>query len=154
MTTIDEKAKHLIIQFEIIIHKYIKYLASQDDKYIIKEDQLTIQDRKVITHLGKHESLTMRELADLMMLAVSTMTGIVDKLVNKNWVERVRSIEDRRVVKVSLTKTGWDIYNLDYKHRLHFMESMLQALNEKDQDDFCNLVQKTAQNFITDLKTK
>ncbi len=50
--------------------------------------------------------MTMKELSELMGLAESTMTRVVDQLVGKDLVKRDLDANDRRVVRVSLTQDG------------------------------------------------
>jgi DNA-binding MarR family transcriptional regulator len=41
-----------------------------------------------------------------MLVKSSTVTGVVDRLVQKGLVQRVRNSPDRRVITIELTKTG------------------------------------------------
>lgn len=50
--------------------------------------------------------LTATALAKLVHLAVSTVTGILDRLEAKGWVVRERSTQDRRVVLVHVSEEG------------------------------------------------
>jgi DNA-binding MarR family transcriptional regulator len=50
--------------------------------------------------------LTIGELADLMYLHISTVSGILDRLEKNGWVERRRAHEDRRVTRLTLTRKG------------------------------------------------
>jgi DNA-binding MarR family transcriptional regulator len=50
--------------------------------------------------------LSMGELSRKMYLHMSTVSGVVDRLEDKGFVERSRGDQDRRVVKISLTKAG------------------------------------------------
>jgi DNA-binding MarR family transcriptional regulator len=50
--------------------------------------------------------LSMGKLSERMHLHMSTISGIVDRLESKGYVERKRDAVDRRVVKISLTKAG------------------------------------------------
>lgn len=50
--------------------------------------------------------LTIGELAALMYLHISTVSGILDRLEKNGWVERRRADEDRRVTRLTLTRKG------------------------------------------------
>ncbi len=56
--------------------------------------------------LHNHGPLSMGELSDRMYLHISTISGIIDRLENKDYVKRRRDHLDRRVVKISLTSKG------------------------------------------------
>ena len=50
--------------------------------------------------------LTMNELSKAVNLEISTMTRMVDQLVEKGLVQRENDAKDRRVVRVALTEAG------------------------------------------------
>ena len=50
--------------------------------------------------------LTMSELANILFLEASTVTRIIDRLVDADLVERVSCDADRRVCRVSITEPG------------------------------------------------
>lgn len=56
--------------------------------------------------LHEHGTLTMQALADILHLAISTVTRVVDQLVTKHYVARHSAPHDRRVCHVSLTDEG------------------------------------------------
>ncbi|HRF46029.1 MAG TPA: MarR family winged helix-turn-helix transcriptional regulator [Anaerolineales bacterium] len=59
--------------------------------------------------LSSPESVSMNDLSQTMQLAISTMTRMVDQLVLKKLVERVPDPDDRRVVRVRLTRKGHEV---------------------------------------------
>jgi DNA-binding MarR family transcriptional regulator len=52
-----------------------------------------------------------------MSLATSTMTRIVDNLVRDGYIERTQDDQDRRVVHVSLTDKGKELF--EFIHRIY-----------------------------------
>ena len=65
---------------------------------------LTGPQGMLIGILFHNKELTVGEISKKMGLSLSTVSGIIDRLEENKLLERTRSIEDRRVVKVSLTK--------------------------------------------------
>jgi DNA-binding MarR family transcriptional regulator len=63
---------------------------------------------QMITLLSIHDSGSCRmgTLADATQQSGGTLTGIVDRLIDDGLVERVRSVNDRRVIEVTLTAEG------------------------------------------------
>jgi DNA-binding MarR family transcriptional regulator len=59
-----------------------------------------------LLEVAREEGLSMNDLSDRMNLDGSTMTRVVDILVRDGWLDRSRQEDDRRVVRVSLTKEG------------------------------------------------
>ena len=56
--------------------------------------------------ISQEGSLTLGELSKKMYLHPSTISGVIDRLENKGYVTRDRSLHDRRVVNVCLTPAG------------------------------------------------
>lgn len=55
-----------------------------------------------------HEArgLTVGALADRIFLHISTVSGILDRLEKGGWVERRRAVDDRRVIRLVVTRKG------------------------------------------------
>jgi DNA-binding MarR family transcriptional regulator len=63
----------------------------------------------LILHLGDEDGLPLSELGKRCGLESSTMTPLVDELERRGLVQRLRSPEDRRVVRLYLTERGRDL---------------------------------------------
>ena len=64
----------------------------------------------VLATIGYAGSLPFGEIGAKMMVTVSNLTGIVDRLEQKKLVVRKRNEADRRVVHVTLTDKGTNLY--------------------------------------------
>ena len=64
----------------------------------------------VLATIGYAGSLPFGEIGAKMMVTVSNLTGIVDRLEQKKLVLRKRDETDRRVVHVTLTDKGSNLY--------------------------------------------
>ena len=64
----------------------------------------------VLATIGYAGSLPFGEIGAKMMVTVSNLTGIVDRLEEKKLVLRKRDETDRRVVHVTLTEKGSKLY--------------------------------------------
>lgn len=75
---------------------------------VMKECGLTVQQCNILRILSQHypNPVTVNFLISRMMDKNSNASRIVDKLVSKNYAERVQSKTDRRAVDVVLTKIG------------------------------------------------
>jgi len=67
---------------------------------------VTLSQCHTIDVLAKRGSLAMNELSRQMGLKKSTMTRIVNKMVQRGWIERVRDERDSRLVNIRLTRKG------------------------------------------------
>ncbi len=67
---------------------------------------LTMPQLKVLLLLGQHRSAPVSWLAARMQVSPPNITGILDRLEQRGWVERTSDPRDRRVVRILLTQQG------------------------------------------------
>ncbi len=106
------------------------------------EDALTEAERAALTILGRRGEQPMRQLASLCQVALSTMTGIIDRLLERGLVQRQQSPADRRVVLVQLTNAGRRVYQARLDTDMRLVLTMLQALAAEEQQILVTCLQK------------
>ena len=84
--------------------------------------------------VGRNGKCTMTELAKGCGLMLSSMTGVVDRLVDKEYVERVGDEEDRRRVWVELSKKGQKVYQELLEAEMEMIISIMDSLEPDEQD--------------------
>jgi DNA-binding MarR family transcriptional regulator len=104
--------------------------------------ELSMQKLRAIYFLGKNSNSIQRELADHLGVSVSNTSVMVDALVKKQLVARHRCDEDRRVVRMILTKKGQIIYRLMLDHHLRLCEQILQPLTLEEQETLLSIFGK------------
>lgn len=109
---------------------------------------LSMQEVNVINIIGDNQPCIMSEIAKQASLSLSSVTGIVDKLVKAKLVKRVRSEEDRRIVRGSLTSEGEQIYQLQIKHMHGVLQKILSMLSDEEQETFVNIFKKITRSFV------
>jgi DNA-binding MarR family transcriptional regulator len=60
----------------------------------------------LLSMLERHGSITMSRIAELLGVSVSNATGLIDRIEERGFVERLRVPDDRRQVHVQLTEKG------------------------------------------------
>jgi DNA-binding MarR family transcriptional regulator len=94
---------------------------------------LNEKEQILILYLGKEEEVRMSDLAGIIDAPVSTVTSIVNKLVENEILNREHSVEDRRVINVSLTTKGKSVYKKIRNQKDELLNAVLANLPEKDQ---------------------
>lgn len=94
----------------------------------------------IIVSVGQKENLSMSELAATMEAPLSTLTSIVDKMVEKKYLLRWHSDADRRVVNVTLAAKGKASYKLFLRQKRLMAEKVLAQLNEKEQNSLLQVI--------------
>lgn len=85
---------------------------------------LSITEMHTIEAIGMYKKKTTTEVANELAITVGTLTIAINRLVKKDYVERIRSEDDRRVVKLGLTKKG----KLIFRVHQHFHREMIKAV--------------------------
>lgn len=127
----------------------LEHLESIVDRYVLTKDNPNLEacrkgEVRIIEILGKHGPLTMTDVAERAGLSVSTITFVMDNLVEKKLVKRERSEKDRRVVWVELMPDGRQIFDQVTEVHLSMVRGMLNSLNKEEQDMLISLFRKVA----------
>ena len=141
MKPLERKAADLRDIFQGLI-KHFKMLnsAAANGSHV----SLSCQELRVVEFIGENGPKIMRELAEELGVAVNTVTGIVDELEKMKLVSRLKSPEDRRIIRVELTEAGRATYMEATNLTLGFMANMLRSLSQEEQEIFMVLFQKIA----------
>jgi DNA-binding MarR family transcriptional regulator len=91
----------MIAQFRLVLRE-LKCLGSQR----LLRRGVSMSNLHVMSMLERHGAMTMSRIADALDVSFSNATGLVDRMVERGLVERLRHDEDRRVVHVGLTEAG------------------------------------------------
>lgn len=90
----------------------------------------------VVAFVGQNQEVKMSDIADNIAAPMSTLTNIVDKLVEKELLIREHSSEDRRAINVTLSTAGKATFKSIISEKRQTAEKMLSQLSEKDQLSF------------------
>jgi len=120
IASIDDTVRHITWQS----HKQLLQTLSRPDIALTMPQMVTLF---AIRDAG---TCRMSELAEITQQSAGTLTGIVDRLIEDNLVGRVRDLDDRRVVQVTLTPTGQKRLAAVEQARHEDMERMLCRLND------------------------
>jgi DNA-binding MarR family transcriptional regulator len=96
------------------------------------ETEVTMPQMKTLMVLYGMGEATMGELADALGIGVSTVTGIVDRLVEHGLVARAEDPRDRRVVVGRLTKTGCEVIDRVVVMHRDRMRRILEQLTTEE----------------------
>lgn len=124
-----------------VLVNLINEIWELEEKAIITEEfkDLTNNDMHVIEAIGLGAGNNMSSIAKKLNITVGSLTTAVNNLVNKNYVERSRSKEDRRVVYVKLTEKGINAYH----HHEDYHRQMTQAIIDKLDKEELPVLMKT-----------
>lgn len=105
----------------------------------------TLSEMKALTAFRGDRDYTMGELSKNAQVTMPSMTEMIDKLEQKEIVERYRNDRDRRVVKVRLTGKGKQLRKEFMQKRLQDMKKIFCKLSRKEQEDLLASLRRARQ---------
>ena len=128
-----------------ILERKLGLLNKQDVCY----SEVTLAQCHALVEIGRSKTISLKELANILGLDVSTMSRTVDSLVKKEFIVRAPSKIDRRSVVIELTDRGLNIFN-DIENTMDKQfESIFKQISAEDQQTALNGL-----NIIIDALTK
>ena len=103
----------------------------------ITQGQLSVLE--ALLHLGP---MSQGELGRKLLRSNPNMTAVIDNLERDGYVRRDRSVEDRRVVKVSLTPEGEALIRRAFPGHVARVSEALSVLTPEEQDALAVLCKK------------
>ncbi len=102
---------------------------------------------KFLRHIGRHSRISQADLARATATA-PTLTGrALETLVERGWVRRKRSEEDRRQYVLELTASGQRTRDRVEEARNGIIERITKVLDERDVEDFDRIARKILAAF-------
>jgi len=122
------------LRFNLVSNKKL-----QDD---LERLDLTPPQFYVLATIGYAGGLPFSDIGEKMMVTVSNLTGIVDRLEEKKLVARERDARDRRVVRVMLTDKGSKVYRNTIPVFEKSISEFFSPLNKTQQKELAGLLRK------------
>lgn len=127
------------------IDDVIRQITWQSNKQLLQtlsrpEIGLTMPQMVTLFAIRNTGTCRMSELAEITQQSAGTLTGIVDRLIEDNLVGRVRDIDDRRVVQVTLTAQGEERLTRVEEARREDMERILRRFHIEQLADLDTLL--------------
>ena len=94
----------------------------------------------VLATIGYLGGVPFSEIGAKMMVTVSNLTGIVDRLEEKGIVVRERDKHDRRVIHVKLTEKGKKLYKVSITTFENSVSRLFSHINKSQQKELSTLL--------------
>jgi DNA-binding MarR family transcriptional regulator len=102
-------------------------LSSKINKYKVSFPQFFL-----LTYLSSEDYLTMSDIAKKMGHSTAAATGLIDRLQDLKFVERMHAVDDRRKIMVRISKMG---VQLVAKMRKEIANSLSDVMAEMDSEE-------------------
>ena len=118
---------------DLLVNLFNEIMDIEEKAIITKEFQdITNNDMHIIEAIGLSGENTMSAVAKKLNITAGSLTTSVNALVNKKYVKRQRSKEDRRVVFLDLTEKGKRAYEHHREYHRQMTEAVLARLNDEE----------------------
>jgi len=114
---------------------------------------ITITQIRTLRILVENDNCTMSELGDHACVTLGTMTTTVNHLVKNKLVKRIRSTQDRRLVRVQLTDYGKEIIQEHQQRCKEQLAGAIQGLKEEEQERLLTAF-SDIDSIVTKMKKK
>lgn len=130
----------------------ISWLAQRQFMDLLGEERfrLTIPQFQTLLYLKQAETrCKMSELADATRQSAASLTGVIDRLIEKQLVERSRHERDRRQVIVAVTPQGSTLVAEIQQARRQQLQHALAHLPGHDVDTLLHLLDRVMEGMVT-----
>ena len=133
-----------------LVDRYIavSFSVNKKGESLVKEqngNDLTNDQHYMLRYINRSGTCTSSELADVFEVKKSAITAIINRLWEKGLIQRTRDENDRRVVYLTLTEKGTDLFN-KMEERIHkLVESLITKFDETEIKQFLETYEKINQ---------
>lgn len=118
---------------DILVNLFNEIWKLEEDAIITEEfKDITNNDMHIIEAIGLTGENTMSVVAKKLGITAGSLTTAVNSLVNKKYVVRQRSEQDRRVVFLRLTKRGIRAYEHHQEYHRQMTDAVISRLDENE----------------------
>jgi DNA-binding MarR family transcriptional regulator len=115
--------------------------SSEDHEFLFRIFALLSQNQ---------EPITMSELSSTLNVPMSTATRIVDGLVKNDLAERVNDSNDRRIVRVGMSKNGRELYETGMAYNKQRISKLLKNFTAEEQEELLRLMNKLFEALLNE----
>lgn len=143
---------------EKLVDKYISlsFSVTKNGEALIGSEigrKLTTDQHYVLRYINKVQRCTSTELAEVFDVKKSAITAIVNRMWKKGLIKRTRDSKDRRVVYLTLTEEGAEIFRQTEERIQFLVASLISKFELQEIEQFIATYEKLNQVLI-DYKNK
>ncbi|MEL7034030.1 MAG: MarR family transcriptional regulator [Cyanobacteria bacterium J06592_8] len=109
--------------------------------------QLTISQFQYIDAIHELGEPTITEIAEKLAITKASATTGINKLVEKGYLNKTQSAQDKRIFHVSLTDTSRQLIEAKYQALKEYGEFIQAALSEEEVKQFETIMTKLVKRF-------
>lgn len=142
-----ENSNNSIEIWRLVTSIYRKWYREAEKRLI--NNGLSIMEYRILKRLVEHGAQPMVKLAESNMITQGWVTSLVDRLEMKNYVERIRSNTDRRVVNIASTPKGTEFYRKIMELHEEFISKTLNFMDHSDMEVLKGLLTRVEEQLLS-----
>lgn len=138
---------HRMIQDLIDRYVAVSFTVSKKAEALIKEqigNELTNDQHYILRYVYKAGECTSSELAEAFEVNKSAITAIINRMVERNLIERTRDKSDRRVVYLTVSEQGRELFEQTEEKIRNLVESFITRFEVEEIRGFISTYEKLA----------
>ena len=116
---------------------FVQHLSEE-----LSRGQVSFPQFFLLGHIASSESLSMTEIADKMAHTTAAATGLVDRLENLGYVQRMHASDDRRKVLVRITPKGVNLVGRIRQDIVEKLSLVTGILEPQEQTTWLHIYEK------------
>lgn len=122
-----------------------RFITNEMEQWGVKG--LATSHGDILFVLLKNERLTMKEIAEKIGRDKSTVTALVNKLVQMGYVKKSRDDEDGRTIFVSLTAEGRKLESMFNTISDDLFSTVYKGIPQNEREEIIKILEKIKDNF-------
>ncbi len=122
--------------------RHVAFIIRRRGRDILDDFGITNPQFSAFLALFEHKNMTMGELCDKLYLAYSTATDLIDRMEKNGLLERNRDLQDRRVIRLTITDKGKSVISEVMDARRRYVASILEYLSPEEREHLAEALQR------------
>ncbi len=130
------------IRIGVVYARTTQHLAS-----LLRPFELSVAQFDALAHLYVEDGISQQELAERLLVTKGNVTGLLNRLTDRGFVERREDPRDRRQNRIVLTRAGRKVAKRTLEVQARLVSDMMGHLSEREQATLSKLLGRLAQHF-------
>ncbi len=145
----EDEQKDTIHKLHQIVHKkLIMYIRKMLKPYDFSRGEFPV----LFKLIKKGDGKTQKELCEALHISKSTISKVIDSLVEKGYLVREKDPDDKRAVRIYLTDKKDEIEDLIRKIDRRAEDRMLEGFQEDEKEALRNFLERIMENLVEECR--
>lgn len=133
------------------INSLSSLMSREGERYLKKNYGIAIPDYRIIVTLATYGELSVREISDHTKMDRAFISRVVSRLVKNEMVNSKPDPDDGRLVLLSTTQKGFELYKTLQPYAQNRQRRLLEVMDPEERQNFLNSVDKLIEHMESQL---